>query len=54
MTASIRLDGGDFVVIRIRDFGPGIPDDELPLVKKKFLQGQLQGQRLRHRPGGLR
>ena len=30
---------GSFVVIRIRDYGPGIPDDELPLVKKKFFKG---------------
>ena len=30
---------GDFVVVRIRDFGPGIPEDELPLVKKKFYKG---------------
>ena len=36
--ASIRLEGS-FVVIRIRDYGPGIPDDELPLVKKKFFKG---------------
>ena len=27
------------VVIRIRDFGPGIPEEELPLVKKKFYKG---------------
>ena len=25
--------------IRIRDFGPGIPEDELPLIKKKFYKG---------------
>ena len=25
--------------VRIRDFGPGIPEDELPLVKKKFYKG---------------
>ena len=29
----------DSVVARIRDFGPGIPEDELPLVKKKFYKG---------------
>ena len=29
----------DSVVVRIRDFGPGIPEDELPLVKKKFYKG---------------
>lgn len=27
------------VVVHIRDFGPGIPEDELPLVKKKFYKG---------------
>ncbi len=29
----------DTVIVRIRDFGPGIPEDELPLVKKKFYKG---------------
>ena len=29
----------DSVVVRIRDFSPGIPEDELPLVKKKFYKG---------------
>ena len=29
----------DHVMVRIRDFGPGIPEDELPLVKKKFYKG---------------
>ena len=38
ITAEISRDGGD-VVIRIRDFGPGIPEEELPLVKKKFYKG---------------
>ena len=27
------------VVVRIRDFGPGIPEEELPMVKKKFYKG---------------
>ena len=36
--ASMTLEG-DFVVVRIRDYGPGIPEDELPLVKKKFYKG---------------
>ena len=27
------------VVVCIRDFGPGIPEDEIPLVKKKFYKG---------------
>lgn len=38
ITTEICADGGD-VVIRIRDFGPGIPEEELPLVKKKFYKG---------------
>ena len=29
----------DSVLIRIRDYGPGIPEDEIPLVKKKFYKG---------------
>ncbi len=36
--ASIGYDSGN-VLIRIRDYGPGIPEDELPLVKKKFYKG---------------
>ena len=38
ITAEMRREG-DFVVVRIRDFGPGIPEEELPLVKKKFYKG---------------
>ncbi len=30
---------GEWVRIRIRDFGPGIPPDELPRVKMKFYKG---------------
>ncbi len=29
----------DRIIVRIRDFGAGIPEDELPLVKKKFYKG---------------
>jgi signal transduction histidine kinase len=29
----------DAVTVTIRDYGPGIPEDELPLVKKKFYKG---------------
>ncbi len=29
----------DRVIVTIRDFGPGIPEDEIPLVKKKFYKG---------------
>ena len=36
--ASISADGEN-VHVRIRDYGPGIPEDELPLVKKKFFRG---------------
>lgn len=38
ITAEIR-DDGDWVAIAIRDFGPGIPEEELPFVKKKFYKG---------------
>ena len=34
----MRYDG-DNVIVTIRDYGPGIPEDELPLVKKKFYKG---------------
>ena len=30
---------GDAAVITIRDYGPGIPEDELPHVKYKFYKG---------------
>ena len=36
--ASMRLEYPD-VVVRIRDYGPGIPEDEIPLVKRKFYKG---------------
>ena len=36
--ASIRYEHPN-VVLQIRDFGPGIPEDELPLVKRKFFKG---------------
>ena len=36
--ASIHLEGS-FVVVRIRDYGAGIPEGELPHVKMKFYKG---------------
>ena len=36
--AWIRMEG-DTVIVSIRDYGSGIPEDELPLVKKKFYKG---------------
>lgn len=34
----IHVAGGE-IQVTIRDYGPGIPEDELPLVKKKFYKG---------------
>lgn len=36
--ASIAAEGAN-VVVRIRDYGPGIPEEELPHVKMKFYKG---------------
>mgnify|MGYP004503005411 CR=1 FL=1 len=36
--ASLDYENGS-VVVRIRDYGPGIPEDELPHVKMKFYKG---------------
>ena len=36
--AWIRFEN-DTVTVSIRDYGPGIPEDELPLVKRKFYKG---------------
>ena len=30
---------GEFVVVRVRDYGPGIPEAELPFIKQKFYKG---------------
>lgn len=38
ITAEMKRIGSD-VVIRIRDFGAGIPEEELPYIKKKFYKG---------------
>ena len=36
--ATMTYENGN-VVVRIRDYGAGIPEDEIPLVKKKFYKG---------------
>ena len=38
ITASVRQEGA-FQEIRVRDYGPGIPEAELPFVKQKFYKG---------------
>ena len=38
ITTSLHLDGTAYVIC-IRDFGPGIPEAELPFVKQKFYKG---------------
>ena len=38
ITTSLKQEGNEYV-IRIRDFGPGIPEAELPYVKQKFYKG---------------
>lgn len=38
IVASMALEEG-YVVTRIRDFGPGIPEEELPHIKLKFYKG---------------
>lgn len=38
ITAGMTREGNQ-VVVRIRDFGPGIPEEELPHVKMKFYKG---------------
>lgn len=35
---SVRAESGN-VVVRVRDYGSGIPEDELPFVKQKFYKG---------------
>ncbi|MBE6990732.1 MAG: HAMP domain-containing histidine kinase [Ruminococcaceae bacterium] len=38
ITASMAREGDEYV-LRIRDYGPGIPEAELPYVKQKFYKG---------------
>ena len=35
---SIRQEG-ETATIRVRDYGPGIPEEELPFLKNKFYKG---------------
>ena len=36
-------EAGDKAVVSIRDYGMGIPKDELPFVKEKFFKGSARG-----------
>ena len=47
---SIAQEGGEGV-IRIRDYGPGIPEEELPHVKYKFYKGSSKARGGRRLPG---
>jgi signal transduction histidine kinase len=38
ITASLTQEGGE-QVIRVRDYGPGVPEAELPFIKQKFYKG---------------
>ena len=38
---AIRFDG-EFVLVSVRDYGAGIPEEDLPHVKKKFYRGSSQ------------
>ena len=38
ITASVRQEG-EYAVVRVRDYGPGIPEAELPFIKQKFYKG---------------
>ncbi len=42
ITVSMEQDG-DYYVVRVRDYGPGIPEAELPFVKQKFYKGSSKG-----------
>ena len=38
ITVSMEQDG-EWYVVQVRDYGPGIPEAELPYVKQKFYKG---------------
>lgn len=38
ITASVCQEG-EYEVVRVRDYGPGIPEAELPFIKQKFYKG---------------
>ena len=39
MPSYLISDEGEFEVVRVRDYGPGIPEAELPFIKQKFYKG---------------
>ena len=42
---SITMVGSDWVMMKIRDYGPGAPEDELEIIKMKFYKGSNSKER---------
>ena len=42
---AITMEGSDFVRITIRDYGPGVPEDEFEIIRMKFYKGSNSKER---------